>query len=251
MEKKVPRRGREVADEVILDFLLDFMRQHQHWPSAKEINACNLPFSSSVVSSRFLGMHLARHAARMRGGFLPDSTMKTIRKKRQQLVAQIHKHPKYEPLWRLKRTAFGFDPLLPGLHDIIYAYGTLDDFLRDAGLPPTKPNADDAIKVIQIVAEQMGRTPTLNQCTEGLCCYDRNILMRYFPSWNAFLRAAGLQINEEQLDKQSPKTKRAVAEFDREQRQKQSRQSTPRRKRPNMDPPNANFRGPDFRNLTT
>lgn len=235
MNKKQGLRGPEVSDEQILDFVLKFYHQHKHWPNGRNITESNLGINGPSVAKRFINSEMIIHAAKMRGGLLSESDMVAVRRCRASLLTKLRAHPDYDALWHLRRTDFGFDPELPSLPSILYAFGTLDTFLRTAGVPPIKPNADDIIRVIRLVAERMGRTPTLRDCGEGFCCYDRGTIKKFFPSWNSLLRAAGLVINEEQLSKQKPATKRAVAQFERQRYQlvpKPTALHTPRTKRP-------------------
>ena len=60
---------------------------------------------------------------------------------------------------------------------------------------PWRWNDDDLIAQVQMLAEELGRTPTYEEFKENPRTASGSTVERHFGKWNKFLEAAGLGAN--------------------------------------------------------
>ncbi len=88
------------------------------------------------------------------------------------------------------------DPLCPHTHLLKACFGSVENAIRAAGLYPTRPNADDAIRSLREFYDNYHRSPRSAETSTDMLVYSRGVYERLFGSWNAALKAADLPITD-------------------------------------------------------
>ncbi len=85
------------------------------------------------------------------------------------------------------------DPLCPHIHLIKGSFKTVYDYIRAGGFYPATPNEDDLIRSLREFAKKYGRSPKTTDAAAGRLPYSKHMYEKRFVSWNAALKAAGLE----------------------------------------------------------
>ena len=98
------------------------------------------------------------------------------------------------------RKEFDQDPRTASSGAAINKFGSWNKFLEAAGLKvnvkhSTNLTKDELIVQVQMLAKELGRTPTRKEFDQDPRTASSGAAINKFGSWNKFLEAAGLKVN--------------------------------------------------------
>lgn len=93
---------------------------------------------------------------------------------------------------KLAYTDIQNDPRSPSVRELGIEFETVKKAIRAAGLYPVCPEAEDLIRSLKEFYAKYGVMPHMSDANEGQLPYSASAYVSAFGSWNAALRAAGL-----------------------------------------------------------
>ena len=79
---------------------------------------------------------------------------------------------------------------LPQMDEIKELFGSYENFLKAAGLPPLHPEREDLIEAVRRGKKYLGRVPTTADVGLGLLTYSMSAFRREFANWPEALEVA-------------------------------------------------------------
>ncbi len=127
--------------------------------------------------------------------YIPEDCQK-VETFRERAIRLLQEKAAREQTRKLSCSSVINDPLCPHAHLLKACFGSVENAIRAAGLYPTRPNKDDAIRSLREFYNEYQRSPRTAEASTGMLVYGRGVYERLFGSWNAALKAAGLPVTE-------------------------------------------------------
>ncbi len=199
------RKKKIISDKEMLTALINWRNENGDWPTPREINASPEMQSATQYAHRFADMESAYVAARYHAGEFTASELQHMKQWAPRVLQQLDIISRQlKPGKRITVHLLTKTPGAPSIRDIARYCGGLNSALRQLNLPVSDPTREELIIAIQKLAQDIGRTPRLEDIDVENCGYSRAVFMAEFVYWNDLLVEAGLDPYMDQSKKRKP-----------------------------------------------
>ena len=190
--KKAGPGARKYSDEELTRQVQELAKELGRTPKQKEFDRNPGTARTGTIESRFGSWNKFLEAAGLeinRSRSARIANKKLIRQVKI-LATELGRTPIMEE--------FDKDPRMASTATIRSKFGSWNNFIEAAGLKANKPrpSGDELIQQVQMLAQELGRTPTAKEFDADSRTAWTGTAQNRFGSWNKFLEAAGLKINK-------------------------------------------------------
>ncbi len=158
-------------------------------PEISEVGTHNGTPSITSYRTRFGSLRNALKIMRGRSDLVP------VHHTREELIRKLQQ--KAEAVaWRLSLSDITSDPTMPLLYEYVVIFGGVNAAFIAANLPAPIPTKATLLRDFRREARRLGHTPTQKDLRESKMLHSTSTYVKYFGSFNAAAKAAGLIPNE-------------------------------------------------------